>query len=212
MLNEILLLNNKHEKAAQTILDRILPEYSRKYIIAISGEVETGKSEVAHMLGRLLKKKSIKVKMLYMDSYYMIPPDERTQWRKDHGIENVGFEEYDWQTINNNIDAFLNDKKATMPCVDLFTGQIDHLITDFKEIDILIIAGLYSMKVERANLRVFIESTYKETMDIQKISGKEELDEFRMKVLEQEHKVVQSLKPLADFYLDFETSSEIFHY
>ncbi len=212
MLNEILLLNNKHEKAAQTILDRIMPEYSRKYIIAISGEVETGKSEVAHMLGRLLKKKNIKVKMLYMDSYYKIPPTERTQWRKEHGIEKVGFEEYDWQTINDNIDAFLKDEKATMPCVDLFTGQIDHLITDFKEIDILIIAGLYSMKVERANLRVFIESTYKETMDIQKITGKEELDEFRMKVLEQEHKVVQSLKPLADFYLDFETSSEIFHY
>lgn len=212
MLNEILLLNNKHEKAAQIILDRIMPEYGRKYIIAISGEVETGKSEVAHMLGRLLKKKSIKVKMLYMDSYYKIPPNERTKWRKEHGIENVGFEEYDWQAINNNIDAFLNDEKASMPCVDLFTGQIDQLITDFKEIDILIIAGLYSMKVERANLRVFIESTYKETMDIQKITGKEELDEFRMKVLEQEHKVVQSLKPLADFYLDFETSSEIFHY
>ncbi len=212
MLNEILLLNNKHEKAAQTILDRIMPEYSRKYIIAISGEVETGKSEVAHMLGKLLKKKSIKVKMLYMDSYYKIRPNERTQWRKEHGIEKVGFEEYDWKTIDDNIDAFLKDDKATMPCVDLFTGQIDHLITDFKEIDILIIAGLYSMKVERANLRVFIESTYKETMDIQKITGKEELDEFRMKVLEQEHKVVQSLKPLADFYLDFETSSEIFHY
>jgi len=212
MLNEVLLLNKGHEKAAKIILDRVMPEYKRKYIISISGEVETGKSEVAHMLGRLLKEKNIKVKMLYMDSYYKIPPNERTQWRKEHGIESVGYEEYDWDTINNNVDAFLKEKKATMPCVDLFTGQIDHLITDFKDIDLLILAGLYAVKVEKVNLKVFIENTYKETLTIQKTSGKEQLDDFRMKVLEQEHKVVQSLKNSADFFLDFDPSSEYYYF
>lgn len=211
MLNEVLLLTKGHEKAAQTILDRIMPEYKRKYIIAISGEVETGKSEVAHMLGKLLKKESIKAKMLYMDSYYKVSPQERTQWRKDNGIDKVGYEEIDWKTLNKNISAFINDQKATMPCADLFTGQIDELITDFKDIDLLIVAGLYSMKVEQANLRVFIEMTYKETIPEQIASGKEELDEYRMKVLEQEHKVVQSLKHLADYYLDFDTGRETYH-
>lgn len=206
MLNEVLLLNKGHEKAAQIILDRVMPEYKRKYIISISGEVETGKSEVAHMLGRLFKDKNIKVKMLFMDSYYKIPPNERTQWRKEHGIESVGYEEYDWDTINSNVDSFLKEKKATMPCVDLFTGQIDQLITDFKDIDLLILAGLYAVKVEKVNLKVFIENTYKDTLTIQKTSGKEQLDDFRMKVLEQEHKVVQSLKNLADFFLDFDPS------
>ncbi|HLO92163.1 MAG: uridine kinase [Chloroflexota bacterium] len=211
MLNEVLLLNKGHEQAAQRILDRILPEYKRKYIIAISGEVETGKCEVAHMLGRLLKKTSIKAKMLYLDSYYKIPPLERTAWRKAHGIESIGYQELDWLTINNNIEAFLNDQTATMPCVDLFTGQVDKLITDFKDIDLLIVAGLYAMQIDKADLRVFIEMTYKETMPEQILSGKEELDEYRMKVLEQEHKVVQSLKSKTDFYLDFDTSLEIFH-
>jgi uridine kinase len=211
MLNEVLLLTKGHEKAAQTILDRIMPEYKRKYIIAISGEVETGKSEVAHMLGKLLKKESIKAKMLYMDSYYKVSPQERTQWRKDNGIEKVGYEEIDWNTLDKNINAFINDQKATMPCADLFTGQIDELITNFKDIDLLIVAGLYSMKVEQANLRVFIEMTYKETISEQIASGKEELDEYRMKVLEQEHKVVQSLKHLADYYLDFDTGRETYH-
>lgn len=211
MLNEVLLLNKGHEKAAQRILDKILPEFHRKYIIAISGEVETGKCEVAHMLGRLLKKTTIKAKMLYLDSYYIVPPSERTAWRKEHGIESIGYNELDWKTINENIDAFLNSKTATMPCVDLFTGQVDKLITDFKDIDLLIIAGLYAMQVEKADLKVFIEMTYKETMPEQILSGKEELDDFRMKVLEQEHKVVQSLKSKNNFYLDFDTSLEIFH-
>lgn len=211
MLNEILLLNKAHEKAAKTILDRVLPEYKRKYIIAISGEVETGKSEVAHMLGRLLRKENIKVKMMYLDSYYKTSPLERTAWRKEHGIDTIGPEEYDWRKINENINAFLGDKKTTMPCVDLFTGQIDQLTTNLGEIDLLIVAGLYSMKIENTNLKVFIENNYKDTLSIQRETGKEELDEFRMKVLEQEHKVVQSLKPLADFFLDFDTNIESMH-
>mgnify|MGYP000951243644 CR=1 FL=1 len=208
MLNEVLFLNSAHQKVAQTILDRIMPEYKRKYIISLSGEVETGKAEIAYVLGRMLKAENIKVKILYLDSYYKVPPAERTAWRKENGIESIGPDEYDWDKVNENIDAFLKDKKATLPMVDLFTGQMDQLTTDFKEIDVLIVAGLYSMKVEKADLKVFIENTYKDTMSVQKLSGKEELDEYRMQVLAQEHKVVQSLKKLANFYVDFDTNIE----
>jgi uridine kinase len=156
----------------------------------------------------MLKAENIKVKILYLDSYYKVPPAERTAWRKENGIESIGPDEYDWDKVNENIDAFLKDKKATLPMVDLFTGQMDQLTTDFKEIDVLIVAGLYSMKVEKADLKVFIENTYKDTMSVQKLSGKEELDEYRMQVLAQEHKVVQSLKKLANFYVDFDTNIE----
>ncbi len=211
MLNDILLLTKSHEVAARRILERILPEYKRKYIISISGEVDTGKAEVAHMLGKLLKKENIRVKMMYLDSYYKVAPLERHKWREENGLECVGPMEYDWEKINQNIDNFLKDQRATMPCVDLFTGQIDQLITDFKDIDVLVVAGLYAMKIEQANLRVFIEMTYKETINEQIASGKEELTDFRMKVLEQEHKAVMSLKSMADYYLDFDTG-ELNHF
>ncbi len=208
MLNEVLFLNKAHQKVAQTILDRIMPEYRRKYIISLSGEVETGKAEIAYVLGRLLKAENIKVKILYLDSYYKVSPAERTTWRKENGIDSIGPDEYNWDKVNENIDAFLKDKKATLPMVDLFTGQMDQLTTDFKEIDVLIVAGLYAMKIEKADLKVFIENSYKDTMSVQKLSGKEELDEYRMLVLAQEHKVVQSLKKLANFYVDFDTNIE----
>lgn len=212
MLNDILLLNKKHENAARTILERVLAERTPKHIITISGEVETGKSEVAHMLGRLLKKEGIMVKLLHMDNYYRIPPLERTEWRKKHGIDKVGYEEYNWEEVERTLKGFREGKLTSVPCVDLFTGQIDQLTTNFKDIDVLIIEGLYSIKIEESNLKVFIEQTYRDTMEEQKASGKEELDDFRMQILEREHQVVQSLKPMADFYLDFDTSSEIFHY
>jgi uridine kinase len=212
MLNDILLLNKKHEFAARTVLEKVMAEKSDKYIITISGEVETGKCEVAHMLGKLLKKEGVRVKLLHMDNYYKIPPLERTEWRKRHGLESVGYDEYDWDVVNRTLAGFKEGKLTTLPCVDLFTGQIDQLTTNFAGIEVLIIEGLYSVKIEEANLKVFIEQTYRDTIEEQIASGKEELDEFRMQILEREHQVVQSLKPLADFYLDFDTASEIFHY
>ncbi|HOI87949.1 MAG TPA: hypothetical protein PLV51_08825 [Lentimicrobium sp.] len=212
MLNDILLLNKKHEGAARTILDRVIQELTPKYIITISGEVETGKCEVAHMLGRLLKKEGIGLKLLHMDNYYKIAPLERNDWRRRHGIDSVGYNEYDWEVVSRTLKGFREGKLTTLPCVDLFTGQIDQLTTNFAGIQVLIIEGLYSVKIEEANLKVFIEQTYRDTIEEQKLSGKEELDDFRMQILEREHQVVQSLKPLADFYLDFDTSSEIFHY
>ena len=98
-----------------------------------------------------------------------------------------------------------------MPVVDLFTQRVDQLHTDFDGIDVLIIAGLYSIKINQSDLRVFIELTYEDTWDEQKYTHKEVLDQFRVEILKHEHKAVQSLKPLADFYIDFDTANEIFH-
>jgi uridine kinase len=130
---------------------------------------------------------------------------ERTEWRKKNGIENVvGYEEYDWDTIYRNIDDFKNNRKSTMPCVDLVTEQIDQLTTDFNGIDMLVIDGLYAIKTEDVDLRVFLELTYHETKKAQVVRGKEPQNEYRMAVLEQEHRMVQALKPKADILISKE--------
>lgn len=211
MLNDIVFINKKHEDAALSIYERIKTDISNKYIVTISGEVASGKCEISIALGRLFKKEGVKSKIIHMDDYYKIPPEDRTHWRMKHGIESVGYDEYDWHRIRHNIIDFKNSKKSSLPSVDLVTMQVDEIITDFAGIDMLIINGLYSIKIKEANLRVFVELTYKETLEQQMADKKEELDEFRMKVLEREHQVVQSLKPEADFYIDFDNSLEAFH-
>lgn len=211
MLNDLVNINKKHEDAAATIYERIAPELCDKYILTISGEVASGKCEVAQVLGRRYKNEGRKVKVLHMDDYYLIPPEERTKWRMKNGIEKIGFDEYDWKRIHRNVADFKNDAKSSLPCVDLITLQVDEIITDFKGVDMLIINGLYSIMLKEADLHVFIELTYRETLKEQIAEQKEELDDFRMKVLEREHEVVQSLKPGADFYVDFDNSGEAFH-
>ncbi len=204
MLGDVLLITEKHERAAKTILARVLEERKDKYIVAISGESGSGKSELAHVLAKLLKKEGIRAKLLHSDNYYKVHPLERTEWRKQNGIESIGLDEYDWDTIHKNVQEFKAGKEATMPCIDIVTDQVDTLITDFKEVAMLILDGLYALKTEGVDLRVFIELTYHETKKAQVVRGKEPQNEFRMQVLEREHVVVQSLKPLADLLVNKE--------
>ena len=205
MLGDVLLIEDKHRVAGEAIIQKILEKKKDKFMIAISGESGSGKSELAHVIAKGLRKHGIMAKPIHIDNYYRIHPLERTEWRKKNGIENVvGYGEYDWDTIYKNIDDFKNNRKSTMPCVDLVTEQIDQLTTDFNGIDMLVIDGLYAIKTEGADLRVFLELTYHETKKAQVVRGKEPQNEYRMAVLEQEHKMVQALKPKADILISKE--------
>lgn len=199
MLGDILLIQEKHHKAGEAIITEILKNKKDKMIIAISGESGSGKTELAHVIARGLRAHGIYAKPMHIDNYYRILPLERKEWRIENGIQEcVGYEEYDWGTINRNIAEFKAGAEAIMPCVDLVTEQVDTLITDFSSIDMLIIDGLYAIKTEEVNLRVFIELTYHETKKAQSSRGKEPQNEYRWAVLEQEHQMVKALRESAD--------------
>jgi uridine kinase len=213
MLHDLITITQKHEQTAKLIFDRFIQirgkEPKEKMIVTISGEVGSGKSTVSMVLGRMLKKIQLRSKIIDLDDYYKIPPLERRKWRLENGIQSIGYDEYNWDKLNQNITDFKRNRKSQMPCVDLITGYIDELHTDFKNIDILIINGLYSLKIEDADLKVMIELTYDETYEAQLYSQKEALDDYRRQVMRREHEVVQSLKSKADFFVDFEHS--IYH-
>ncbi len=205
MLGDILLIQDKHHKAGEAIISEILKRKKDKFIIAISGESGSGKTELAHVVARGLRKHGIFAKPIHIDNYYRILPLERKEWRISNGIEqSVGYGEYDWGTINLNIDEFRQGAEAIMPCVDLVTEQVDTLITDFKDVDMLIIDGLYAIKTEGVDLRVFIELTYHETKMAQTDRGKEPQNEYRWAVLEQEHRMVQKLRESADLLVNMD--------
>lgn len=198
MLGDVLLIADKHREAAAAILQKVLEIRKPKMIIAISGESGSGKSELSHVLAKEMRAHGILTKVMHIDNYYRIHPLQRKEWRISNGIENVvGYDEYDWDTIYRNIQEFKEGKTATMPCVDLVTEQVDQLITDFKDIQALVIDGLYAIKTEGTDLNVFIELTYHETKKAQVVRGKEPQNEYRARVLEQEHKMVQALRPRA---------------
>jgi len=205
MLGDVLLIEDKHRIAGEAIIQKILERKKDKFMIAISGESGSGKSELAHVIAKGLRKHGIMAKPIHIDNYYRVHPLERTEWRKKNGIENVvGYGEYDWDKIYRNIEDFKNNRQSTMPCVDLVTEQVDQLTTDFKGIDMLVIDGLYAIKTEEVDLRIFLELTYHETKKAQVVRGKEPQNEYRMAVLEQEHRMVHTNKPKADILISKE--------
>jgi len=212
MHGDILFINQNHIEAVQNIYREKLEEKPLdKFIIAISGEVESGKSEIAHLLGKKLLSDGVKAKVLNMDSYYKVPPSKRRQWRRKEGLDKIGLNEYDWDKIKETITAFEEGKRVTIPYADVITQQLDELTTDFNGIDVLILNGLYTIALKEADLKVFIELTYEETIDEQKRSQNETIDEWRLKELEQEHKALQKLKDKADYYVDLDTSLTFYH-
>ena len=205
MLEDVLLITNKHRAAAATIVEEILKRKKEKFIVAISGESGSGKSELTHVVAKEMRKHGIFAKPIHIDNFYNTLPLKRTEWRINNGIENVvGISEYKWDEIDRVIDDFRNGRISSMPCVDLVTEQVDTLTTDFQNVEMLIIDGLYAINTDLVDLAVFIELTYHETKKAQKDRGKEPQNEYRMRVLEQEHRQVLSIKHKADLFVNMD--------
>ena len=207
MLGDVLLINDMHKEAAQAIYERVVEdrktrEERYRYIIGISGESGSGKSELAHALGKLFKDNNVRSKVIHTDNYYKIQPLLREEWRRNKGFEMIGTDEYDWIKIRKTIRDFKEEQECMIPCIDLIPEQVDKLITDFSKIDLLIVDGLYAIKAPDIDMRVFIDLTYHETKINQIIRMKEAMSDFRMNILEREHQAVSSLKSSADLIVD----------
>ena len=207
MLGDILLINDLHKSAAADLYKRVIKDREGKkngyrYIVAISGESGAGKSELSHSLALLLKAGGKRVKILHTDNYYKVPPTERTPWRKKYGVSKVGASEYDWTLLNRNIKEFKEGREAMMPCIDIVSQQVDKLITNFADIEFLVVDGLYAIKSKAIDLKIFIDLTYNETKMEQAVRGKEVMNDFRNQVLEMEHRNLVALRPLANLIIN----------
>ena len=126
MLGDVLLITDGHRKAAQGILKHLEEISKKKVILAIGGESGSGKTEIAHVIARSLKERGTPAKIMHIDNYYLTYPQERTPWRQEHGLDSIGYTEYNWDLINKNLDQFQNDSnKVSKPSIYLLREQED---------------------------------------------------------------------------------------
>ncbi|MBU0678951.1 MAG: uridine kinase, partial [Verrucomicrobia bacterium] len=149
---------------------------------------------------RALKDQGRLTKIMHIDNYYKIRPQDREAWRKENGPESVGLGEIDWELAAEHMEAFKKGEKAVLPCIDLLTDQIDQLHTDFSDISVVIVDGLYPLQID-ADIKIMIDLTYHDTKKAQILRGKEPQNEYRLSVLEREHVVVQSLRQMTDWFV-----------
>ena len=199
MQNDVFNIKKHHIRAAEEIHGEL------------SEKIGKGKSTLAYLLGRKLKMEGIKTKILDLSDFYSVPPIERRAYREKNGIESVGVEEYNWEKIESTIIKFKKGQKETLPLVDLLTDQVDEITTNFKDVQVLIISGLYAFYCKHVDYKIFMELTYRETYEAQEYTGKEVMDSFRRKILETEHIAVQKQKNDADVYIDFNSYLDSYH-
>lgn len=202
-----MLINDMHKEAALEICEKVLEALKEKepryrFIVGISGESGSGKSELSHALGKALKENHIRVKVVHTDNYYKVQPLLREEWRRNKGFDMIGLDEYDWVKLKKTIRDFREEQECMMPCVDLIPEQVDKLLVDFSKIDLLIIDGLYAINAPDIDMHIFIDLTFHETKINQIIRMKEVMTDFRVSILEHEHFAVRSLRPKADFIID----------
>ena len=202
MIGDILVIGDKHHRAAAAILEALGSRDLKGAVIAVAGESGAGKSETAHLIRKELQKRGLKGKIIHSDNYYLTTPDERSEWRKSHGVkESVGINEINWALMNGNIAAFrAKSSRVEMPFIDIVTGQIDTLVTDFTPIDTLIVEGLYAINAD-VDFSALIDLTYHETKDMQSLRGKEPVNQFRAEVLEAEHQALLSIRNKANLII-----------
>ena len=212
MQNDVFHIKENHVQAAEMVVNEILEKAEKgKFIITIAGEVSSGKTTLAYLLGRMLKMKGIKSKILDLVDFYKVAPLERRAYREKNGLETIGVDEYDWDKIESTLKSFRAGNSTELPLVDLLTDEVDLINTNFENVQVLIISGLYAFYCKDKDYKIFMELTYRETYENQKYTGKEVMDNFRQKILEKEHKAVQKQKNDADIYIDFNSFLDSYH-
>ncbi|MFH1846984.1 MAG: glycosyltransferase [Candidatus Omnitrophota bacterium] len=201
------LLIRKYHIHAATELSRLLTPKAlaspSRYIISVSGESGTGKTEITYVLSKLLNENKIKTIRLNQDDYFNFPPKTNFRLRRKD-ISIVGSSEVKLALMEKHLQAFKDPKitKIQKPLIDYPNDTIGKEILKFKTAKVLLVDGTYTGFLNHIDKRIFLSRTYKDTIMSRKIRKREEIDEFDAKILRIEHKIISEQKKNADLIVN----------
>ena len=204
MIGDRLIFHPEHYIKGKLICSEVMDNYfGDKIVVTIGGESGTGKSEVASILqDSLWNSHKVRGKIIHIDDYYFTPWQNRNSIRKKTGI--IGIEEINWNKLKDILKTFRNGKKFLyVERIHMYTNSVEKIVANNKNIDILVIEGLYANYLEDKDLGIYLEGTYKETKAFREERQKEKINKFRMEVLEKEHKDILKTRKMSDIFIPF---------
>lgn len=206
MKGDILVIEQHHIDASRKIVTRILsdiPENGR-FVLTISGESGSGKSETAKALNDALVQHQISSVVLGQDDYFKLPPVSNDRKRREDDAWLGPQAEVEMDLLNQHILAALQGaEKITKPLVDYVKDAVTKEIVPLDGVRVVIIEGTYTALLRHVNCRVFIARNRLDTLEHRKkrSRGTEADDPFIEDVLRTEHKIISGFRYLADIII-----------
>lgn len=215
MIGDKLVLEEKHWYIAQKVTKKILPKIKvskKRLSIAVSGESGTGKSEIAYVLGKELKRKKIDSKIIGADDFFHLPNGSKygqSDWFRKKCPTIIG----PWEVHLNWMQATINMFKdkisfAYIPLSDRIEEKLKLKKIKFLPQDKIIIAEGTHCGCLDVDYNIFLSATYIDSKD--KRLNKRKRSEVKNKklakfieevVLPKEHKQVLKNKKRANIII-----------
>ncbi len=211
MQGDIILVGEEHERAAERIIERILPtirETPRRYTITVAGESGSGKSETGQALAEALERRGVRAVVLQQDDYYVLPPRFNDAARRAN-FSWVGTTEVRLDLLDGHLAAAQRGDAAIIkPLVIYADNRIDEETVSLEGADVVIAEGVYTSLCDHVDCRVFIDRNRLETLEHRMKRGREEFDPFIEEVLTAEHEIIRQHRPRADVIITREYDVE----
>lgn len=167
-------------------------------VIAIAGESGSGKTEIAFELVRFFESRGTPAIMFQQDDYFFYPPRTNEETRK-RSLKRVGLGEVNLRLLDEHLGHFkrVPQKRLEKPLVVFYENRITRETIDPAAFEVAVVDGTYTSLLKNVDWRVFIDRSYKETIDDRKQRSREAIDEFSEQVLELEHKIIAKHKTMA---------------
>jgi len=198
MKGDVINIKPEYLRTAAEIINLCGPRYfDQNRILLIAGESGSGKSVTAISLQKELLKQGIDALVLHQDDYFHLPPaSNHTAREEDAG--RVGPGEVNLELLQNHMDAFTKgDVRLTKPLVYYAENQIIQETINMQPYQVLIVEGTYTMKLERADLHIFMERNYLETLPNRISRMRDVANDFVEQVLEIEHHIIAPMRKKA---------------
>lgn len=214
MKGDIIVLEKHHIDASEKIASHILPKVlgvNRRYIVTVSGESGSGKSEMAKALSDALGGEGINCIILGQDDYFILPPKSNDKKRREDDAWLGPHVEVNMDLLNQHIlNAVKGANIITKPLVNYSENNISQESVNLDGIKVIIAEGTYTALLRHVDCRIFINRNRLDTLEHRKKRnrGNEAGDPFVEDVLKVEHKIIAGHRYLADIIIskDYQVS------
>jgi len=207
MTGKIILSEELHKKVVRIIVNQLVGKINNKrarFILTLAGESGSGKSETARAIAEELGKCGIQTIVLGQDDYCYLAPKFNDLKRKADPDWLGPHLEVNMDLLENNLKAAVNGAdEITKPHIDAVENTIIDTKISLRGIKVVIAEGTYTSLLKNADIRIFIDRTWLDTLESRKKRNRrdEVNDPFTEQILVTEHKIIAGHKHLADFII-----------